>query len=51
MFGFGKDRYVIELTPAQLRLLIQGLLCFRNKVLANNLPTDDINELLLRLMK
>lgn len=51
MFGFGKEMYVITLTPAQHRLLIQGLLRFRNKVLANNLPDEDISELLIRLMK
>lgn len=51
MFGFGKDKYVITLTPAQHRLLIQGLLRFRNKVLASHLPDKDISELLIRLMK
>ena len=51
MFGFGKDKYVITLTSEQHRLLIQGLLRFRNKVLANNLPDEDISELLIRLMK
>lgn len=51
MFSFGKDKYVITLTAAQHRLLIQGLLRFRNKVLASHLPDEDISELLIQLMK
>lgn len=51
MFGFGKDKYVIILNPAQHRLLIQGLLHFQNKVLASHLPDEDISELLIQLMK
>lgn len=33
------------------RLLTSAMLSFRNKLLAVGKPTEDVNELLLRLMK
>ena len=33
------------------RLLTSAMLAFRNKLLAVGKPTEDVNELLIRLMK
>lgn len=51
MFGRRKRDRVLVLCAAERRLLINAMLAFRNKLLASGKPTDDINELLIRLMK
>lgn len=51
MFGRRKRERILELCAAERRLLINVMLNFRNKLLASGKPTDDINELLIRLMK
>ena len=45
-----RDR-VLVLCTAERRLLTGALLSFRNKLLAGGKPTEDVNELLIRLMK
>lgn len=39
------------LCAGERRLLTSAMLAFRNKLLAVGKPTEDVNELLLRLMK
>lgn len=41
----------MELCAAERWLLTSAMLAFRNKLLAGGKPTEDINELLIRLMK
>lgn len=52
MFGRKKkDRVYVELNPAEVRILVTALMNFRNKCLALGKPTEDINDLLLMVMK
>ena len=51
MFGRMKRDRVLELCAGERRLLTTALLAFRNKLLADGKPTEDVNELLVRLMK
>lgn len=41
---------IVELSPAEVRLLRYALMQFRNKVLNAGKPTEDIESLLLMLM-
>ena len=50
MFKRKNDLRVLELNAAERRLLIQAMMCFRNKLTARNRPTEDVNELLLRVL-
>ena len=45
-----KDQRVLELNAAEKRLLIQAMIHFRNKLITQNMPTEDINDILLRLL-
>lgn len=51
MFGQSKRGRVLELGPAERRLLTSAMLAFRNKLLDSGKPAEDVNELLIRLMK
>ena len=51
MFGRRKRDRVLVLCAGERRLLTSAMLDFRNKLLAVGKPTEDVNELLLRLMK
>lgn len=51
MFGRRKRDRVLVLCAGDRRLLVTAMLAFRNKLLAGGKPTEDINELLIRLMK
>ena len=51
MFGRRKRDRVLELCAGERRLLTAAMLAFRNKLLAGGKPTEDVNELLIRLMK
>lgn len=44
-----KERYRIELTPAQRRLTVQAMIEFRNDVLARGIDTVDIDRIILKL--
>lgn len=46
-----KDERIVELNPEELRLAKYALLGFRNKLVAQGKPTEDINALLLKIMK
>lgn len=50
LFAKKKMRYVI-LNNSELRLANYALIQFRNKLIANGLPTEDVNGLLLKLYK
>lgn len=51
MFRRKKDKRIVELNPEELRLAKYALLGFRNKLVAQGKPTEDLNELLLKIMK
>ena len=51
MFRCKKDKRIVELNPEELRLGKYALLGFRNKLVAQGKPTEDINALLLKIMK
>ena len=51
MFGRCKRGRVLELCTNERRLLTSVMLAFRNKLLAGGKPTEDINELLIRLLR
>ena len=46
-----KNKVYVMLSPAECRLMITAMVSFRNKLIAANLPTEDVNTLLLRIMK
>lgn len=46
-----KNKVYLTLSAAERRLLIQGLLSFRNKVIARGIDTVDIDRILIRIMK
>ena len=51
MFGRSKRNRVLVLCAGERRLLTSAMLAFRNKLLTCGKPTEDVNELLIRLMK
>ena len=46
-----KNKVYLTLNSAERRLLVQGLLTFRNKVIARGIDTVDIDRILIRIMK
>jgi hypothetical protein len=46
-----KNKVYLTLNAAERRLLIQGLLSFRNKVIERGIDTVDIDRILMRIMK
>ena len=51
MFGRSNRAWVVVPRADERRLLRAAMWAFRNKLLAGGKPTEDVNELLLRLMK
>ena len=51
MFRRKNDKRIVELNPEELRLAKYALLGFRNKLVTQGKPTEDVNELLLKIMK
>ena len=51
MFGRKKETRRLAFTPEELRLATYAMLRFRNKLLAQGKPTEDLDELLRRIMK
>lgn len=49
MLGRKKNQVRLELTADELRILWKIMLWFRNKVLADGGPTEDIEELIVKL--
>ena len=50
MFKYRRNR-VLALCADERRLLTMALLSFRNKLVASGKPAEDINELLIRLLR
>ena len=50
MFKYRRNR-VLALCAGERRLLTAAMLVFRNKLLSSGKPTEDINELLIRLLR
>ena len=46
-----KKYYYVNLTREELKILRDGILWFRNQVIREGGPTEDIDELLRRIMK
>ena len=51
MFRRKNDKRIVELNLEELRLAKYALLGFRNKLVTQGKPTEDVNELLLKIMK
>ena len=45
-----RKKIKIKLDSFELNILINGINEFRNMLLAENLPTEDVDELLLKLI-
>lgn len=46
-----KNKVYVTLSPAERQLMITAMISFRNKLIAADLPTEDVNAILLRIMK
>lgn len=46
-----QQQYHVTLTEPEYQMLLQAMLDFRNRVAKENGPTEDLNEILLKLMK
>lgn len=51
LFWKKEQKVVVALRPSEVRLMRAALLNFRNKAVKAGKPTEDINELILRIMK
>ena len=51
MFKKKGTRYIVELNPSEVRRMTTALMNFRNKCLRDGKPTEDINALLMMVMK
>ena len=52
MFGRKKKNKVfVELDPAEVKIFVTALMNFRNKCMTLGKPTEDINDLLLMVIK
>ena len=51
MFRRKAEKRMVELSPDEARLLREALLAFRNKLLSAGKPTEDVNELIIKVMK
>lgn len=45
------EKRIVELSHDEARLLREALLAFRNKLLSAGKPTEDVNELIIKVMK
>ena len=45
------EKRIVELSPDEARLLRGALLAFRNKLLSAGKPTEDVNELIIKVMR
>lgn len=45
------QKVYVRLNPKELSVLIEGLMWFRNQVIQAGGPTEDIDEILLRIIK
>ena len=45
-----EKKRVIELSPFEHRLLVNGLADFRNNLIRREKPTEDVNDLLIKVI-
>lgn len=45
-----EEKRVVVLSPFEYRLMVNGLADFRNNLIRNQKPTEDINDLLLKVI-
>jgi hypothetical protein len=45
-----EENRLVELTPFEYRLMIRGLSDFRNDLIQDRKPTEDVNGLLLKVI-
>lgn len=48
---FNRDKIKLNLTAIELRLCIRAVIDFRNWAIENHKPTEDLDRLLLKLVK
>lgn len=51
MFRRKAETRMVELSPDEARLMREALFAFRNKLLSARKPTEDVNELIIKVMK
>ena len=51
MFRRKAEKRMVELSPDEVRLMWEALLAFCNKLLSAGKPTQDVNELIIKVMK
>ena len=51
MFRRKAEKRMVELSPNEAWLMREALLAFRNKLLSAGKPTEDVNELIIKVMK
>ena len=51
MFWKKEKKVAVALSSSEVRLMRTALLNFRNKAIKAGKPTEDINELILRIIK
>ena len=51
MFRKKQQKRIVELSPAEVRLMLTALMQFRNKAMNAGKPTEDINDLILMITK
>ncbi|UYI84754.1 MAG: hypothetical protein OGM61_01430 [Clostridiales bacterium] len=51
MFRRKAETRMVELSPDEARLMWEALLAFRNKLLSAGKPTEDVNELIIKVMR
>lgn len=51
MFCRKAEKRIVELSPDEVRLMREALLAFRNKLLSAGKPAEDVNELIIKVMK
>lgn len=45
------EKRMVELSPDEARLMREALLAFRNKLLSAGKPTEDVNELIIKVIR
>lgn len=51
MFRREAEKRMVELSPNEARLMRETLLAFRNKLLSAGKPTEDVNELIIKVLR
>lgn len=46
-----QPKRILVLSPSEYRLMLHGLICFRNKLIQQGKYTDAVDELLIKLQK